>query len=839
MKLVLKEFQEEAVRGMYRAFEDAQRRANASRLEVVTLSAPTGAGKTVILTKLIELLFEGDEERAGDPNAIILWITDQPELNIQTRDKMCAASNVLTPSRILALDAYFDEETFPPGKVYFLNTQKLGTGTSWVRTGDGRTFTLWDTVRNTATANPGGFVVIIDEAHRGSRLDPKKADEANTIMQKFVLGSSEIPPIPLVIGISATLDRFTELLDAAATAKTARTHQRVDVSPTDVIESGLLKAKMVLYHPEDAKASDYPLLREAVRQWRDFESRWVSYCAAQEEHLVRPILLVQVEDGSKSRLSNTDLGAVVSAIRDEAGELGALAFAHAFQGGTAVALDDGTTVRHLAPSAIDGDPDVRVVLFKMSLNTGWDCPRAEVMMSFRPAKDATFIAQLVGRMVRTPLARTVEQDEVLNSIALMLPRFDEAEVGKVIRYLTDGNIGPTKVETNRERFVLERAPDLNDCLDALTGLPTCLVPRTFGVSEVQRVAQLADALSQSALKPEAASDARERLADVLSAEYLARRNLPAYRAVVKEHGTITVKPVTLAYDGGVHKAGDSREVLISPEMVTELYEWARRRLGLDLGLRYWQRRADKDKSGNHTVTKLELYALADDPEVTAALEKVAAKHFSSLMDEFKPRIRKLPESERARFEEVKRRAKRPVVDEMDFSRIATMDWSAHRDAVRWPAHLYQDVDGMLPERLNSWETLTLTEEMARLDFAGWLRNRERQPWALCIPYEVGGQWKGFYPDFIICRKTLHSVLVDIVDPHLVSLEDAPAKAAALAHYAEEHQDRFGRVDMVMVERPGTDDEQVKRLSLLDESTRRRVLRVSSTQHLRDLFDSAS
>ena len=839
MKLVLKEFQEEAVRGMRRAFEDAQRRADAGRLEVVTLSAPTGTGKTVILAKLIELLFEGDEERAGDPNAIILWITDQPELNIQTRDKMCAASNVLTPSRILAIDADFDEETFPPGKVYFLNTQKLGTGTSWVRTGDGRTFTLWDTIRNTATAIPSRFAVIVDEAHRGSRLDPKKAQEANTIMQKFVLGSSEIPPIPLVIGISATLDRFTELLDAAAQIKKARTHQRVDVSPTDVIESGLLKAKVVLYHPEGAKARDYPLLREAVRQWRTFESRWDSYCAAQEEYLVQPILLVQVEDGSKSRLSNTDLGAVVSAIRDEAGELDTLAFAHAFQDGTAIALDDGTTVRYLAPSAIDSDRDVRVVLFKTSLNTGWDCPRAEVMMSFRPAKDATFIAQLVGRMVRTPLARAVEQDEVLNSVALMLPRFDEAEVGKVIRYLTDGDIGPTKVETNRERFILAKPHDLNDCLDALTGLPTYLVPRAFGVSEVQRVAQLADALSQSALKPEAASETRECLVNVLSAEYLVRRDLPAYRAVVKEHGTITVKTVALAYDARVHKAGDSCEVPISPEMVTELYEWARRRLGLDLGLRYWQRRADEDRSGNHTATKLELYALADDPEVTATLEKVAARHFSSLMDEFKPRIRKLPESKRARFEEVKRRAKRPVMDEMDFSKIETMDWSARRDSVRWPAHLYQDADGMLPEWLNSWETATLTEEMARLDFAGWLRNRDRQPWALCIPYEMGGQWKGFYPDFIICRKTLHSVLVDIVDPHLVSLEDAPAKAAALARYAEEHQDRFGRVDMVMVERPGTDDERVKRLSLLDESTRKRVLRVSSTQHLRDLFNSTS
>ena len=45
------------------------------------------------------------------------------------------------------------------------------------------------------------------------------------------------------------------------------------------------------------------------------------------------------------------------------------------------------------------------MFFKMALSTGWDCPRAEVMMSFRRAEDHTYIAQLLGRMVRTPLAR--------------------------------------------------------------------------------------------------------------------------------------------------------------------------------------------------------------------------------------------------------------------------------------------------------------------------------------------------------------------------------------------------------------------------------------------------
>jgi hypothetical protein len=55
-----------------------------------------------------------------------------------------------------------------------------------------------------------------------------------------------------------------------------------------------------------------------------------------------------------------------------------------------------TTVRYVAPSAIDAEPDVLVALFKTRLNTGWDRPRAEGMMSFRTAQDDTSIAQLGG-----------------------------------------------------------------------------------------------------------------------------------------------------------------------------------------------------------------------------------------------------------------------------------------------------------------------------------------------------------------------------------------------------------------------------------------------------------
>ena len=35
---------------------------------------------------------------------------------------------------------------------------------------------------------------------------------------------------------------------------------------------------------------------------------------------------------------------------------------------------------------------------------------------------------------------------------------------------------------------------------------------------------------------------------------------------------------------------------------------------------------------------------------------------------------------------------------------------------------------------------------------GWLRNYDRKPWALCVPYEVAGEDRPMYPDFLVVRK---------------------------------------------------------------------------------------
>ena len=115
---------------------------------------------------------------------------------------------------------------------------------------------------------------------------------------------------------------------------------------------------------------------------------------------------------------------------------------------------------------------------------------------------------------------------------------------------------------------------------------------------------------------------------------------------------------------------------------------------------------------------------------------------------------------------------------------------------------------------------------------GWIRNPDRKPWSLCVPYEMGKGYKGCYPDFLVARKVRGHLVADIVDPHLLTMEDAWYRAKGLAKYAAKHADKFGRIEMIRVV-----DGRVDRIDLIDEAQRDRVLRVSSNEHLRELFDT--
>jgi len=450
MKVDLFPFQQKALRDLRVKTAEAlgsYHRTHAP--QVVSFTAPTGAGKTIIMASLIEDIFFGDDSHADQPEAIFLWLSDSPQLNEQSKLKIDGkADRIRLNQAVTITENSFDQEYFDDGHIYFLNTQKLSKTSNLTKSGD-RNYTIWETLANTARDKSDRFYVIIDEAHRG--MHGREAGKATTIMQKFIKGSDaeHLPPMPVVIGMSATSERFNRLVEG-----TSSTIHKSIVTADEVRASGLLKDRIIIVYPEEkAHNKDMAILQAAADDWKNKWDHWFQYCQEQHHAHVYPIFVIQVLNGSGSKISDTDLDDCLQKIEQRTGfrfEEGQVV--HTF-GQTASAITvNGLSVRYEEPSRIADDRNIRVVFFKENLSTGWDCPRAETMMSFRHANDATYIAQLLGRMVRTPMQSHILVDDVLNDVHLYLPYFDASTVKTVVSELQSAEGGEIPTDIYGESY---------------------------------------------------------------------------------------------------------------------------------------------------------------------------------------------------------------------------------------------------------------------------------------------------------------------------------------------------------------------------------------------------
>jgi len=796
--------------------------------QTLILAAPTGSGKTVIATRWMERIVEGDEDNAPSPDATFLWITDQPELNEQTRRKILAGSTTFSARRLITLDATFDIELLPPGNVYFLNTQKLGRNAQLVTPSDKRTTTIWRTISNTVAQRPESFWVIIDEAHRGMTEDRAARNEARSIVQKFIKGSDgEIEPVPLVFGISATPERFAELL--AATPRTNR--PPVTVDPEDVRLSGLLKEAITLYHPKRTQPSDLTLLRDAGKLLHRYDGEWADYAAREKAPRVHPVLVVQVEDATKTHITKTDVASAIGTIEDALGPLKDRQIAHAFQEGQTLSFGD-RALRYVAPSDIQDDEALRVVLFKRSLTTGWDCPRAEVMMSFRRAVDKTVIAQLVGRMVRTPLARAVSGSDFLNTVSLYLPHYDADALSEVIEYLVEPDTQtsvPLRVQRGTDLEVLKRNRKVSPAFAAAETLPTVRVTKVSKQSYTRRLLKLGRLLAWDKLDVEAPKIFTSALVRVLIDKHVKVAKTKEFKERVGQAAAIDVRAVTVGYGESKPRSEHASGLIAVPENVDHAFAECGRRLGGGLHAAYLNVAANKKNAPPVSQIKLELYALVQDGSVVDCVEAAAAELLRGADQRHRAAIRKLPDDRRDQYRQVRRQAARPEAEDWELPQSIEVSKDGGPGRTK---HLYARLDGAFSCALNAWEQKVLDEALAERGVVGWLRNDPRKGWSFSIAYEKGSEDHPMYPDLLVFRRDRGGILCDIYEPHSLAYEDSVAKAKGLAAFARDHGDKFGRIQLVTELKRGT----FSRLRLDDMEVRDKVLGVDGPDHLQQLFE---
>lgn len=835
MKVTLFDFQKDALNDLRKALVKARQGVSSDDQHVVAFSAATGSGKTIMMTALFEAILDEPDDQlawpldwAPQPDAVILWVSDMPELNEQTKLKIESKSDkVYRVNQLITIDAHFDAPRLGGGRIYFINTQKLAINQPLTNRGDGRQHLIWETLTNTARAIPDRFYVVIDEAHRGM-TSGKGAQAAQTLMQRFLLGYPEVGLVkmPLVIGVSATPKRFLDLM--ASAEHTVTTH-KVLIPAEEVRKSGLLKDRILIHHPEAATTAEMALLEEAARRWGQMSLAWSAYCQDENEQTIWPVLVVQVENGTDRQLTKTDLGAALTVIESAIGR-------RLNEGEVAHALHDtgdldvgGRRVRKVDASRIDADKNIGVVFFKTSLSTGWDCPRAEVMMSFRRAEDHTYIAQLLGRMVRTPLARRIEKDAALNDVHLFLPYFDTDAVESVVASLHNAeDVPPAETGSSRNLVVLKRREGTEAIFAALDERVAYRVNAARAQSGLRRYMAISRSLTIDEIDEDTWDTAKRQIVAWMGQQLAAIKAAGQYDAAAKAIAQVGLRTLAVNNGTGVAEPTADYQINASDVDIDRLFEEAGRAFSHGLQMEYWRAHADRDA----LEVKVEAIVLARNPQAMVAMEALAEAAFDGLYDQHKTAIYKLKEQRRVNYEKLRLATAKPT--EVPWRLPASIDFKRQPTDPLWERHLYVEGNGQFRAELGSWEAGVLKEELAKTEVVGWLRNLDRKPWSLEIPYESGGAVRPMFPDLVVVRKVGAGMTADILEPHDPSLGDNFEKARGLARFAEQHGALFGRIELIRKQSSAAGDHFV-RLNINQTATIKKLLLITGNPQLDELF----
>ncbi len=829
MKFTLKDYQRDAVIQVLDNLGRARTKYHADHPKETsfTLTATTGAGKTVMAAAAIEALFYGNDEFEFDPDpgAVVIWFSDDPNLNDQTRIRLMQASEKLTHDRLVTVEYPFSVQQLDPGKVYFLNTQKLTAtsrltmkaarlrateqaGAETLISPDGLAWTIWETLANTIDDDGLTVYLVIDEAHRG--FNTKATKDKPTIVKGLVDGTETGLPVPVVWGISATIKHFADAMGDAALSADRDALPAVTVDPARVQASGLIKDKIVLDIPAESGSLETALATHAAQQLKDSARRWGKYLEAQaklpgekQTETVAPLLVLQIPN-----VEDADaVGVWLDTIANEIGDLRAVHVRHVL-GDHRTHAFGSWEVDWIEPQRVHETTEVRVLVAKDAISTGWDCPRAEVLLSFRPAKDHTHITQLLGRMVRTPLARRIPGDERLNSVNCILPHFDRTTAGNVARFLTgliEEMPGGPAIEILLDGRELGRNPKVPDSVwQCFDDLPSLVVPQR-GARPVKQLMSLAQALSADGLKPRAIKSVERQMHSALEA--LADRYDGQLRTAEIEVRTVRGMSIASRFGGSKLSYADFA-IRADDRAIRVAFEDAKRAFGADIAQSYVDYVAgdddpDADDDGLRTAY-VKAAALATVPAVREKVD-VAAK---DLVDEWfadhRVALLGLSDERREAYDEIRAQAVEPQAQPLHRPRnrmadFKELDGEQVKIAQLIDKHLMSDEMGWYPlTKLNDWEKIVVQREVARPDCVGWYRNPSvSSADSLGITYrDAAGNWRAMHPDFIVFNEIDGEVRPSIVDPHGTHLDDALVKLRGLALYAAANRDIYHRIDSI-------------------------------------------
>lgn len=370
--MTLKGFQLDAVKALFEAMDKPARD--------IILKSPTGSGKTIILTYFMYHYMQSFAK------TVFVWLTPgKGDLEEQSKAKMDKYIHA-AQTKLLA-DVMTDG--FEENDSVFINWEKLTKkGNNALKDSERTNFI--EHVDH-ALSNGLRFVVIVDESHQNNTV---KADE---IIQLF---------------------HTDKIIRCSATPKNVSGAEIVEIPEEEVIASGLIKKMLMINEdfPQRVETDDQTayLLDRAYAKQRTLRS---AFLAMGKD--INPLIVVQIPNKSEILQDDVERWFEAQGITYENQQL-------------AVWLSN----RHENLEGIEhiNAPSVAVII-KQAVATGWDCPRAQILVKLRDNMDETFEIQTIGRIRRMPEAMHYGSD-LLDSCYLYT--FDEKFTAGVRMSLGNG-----------------------------------------------------------------------------------------------------------------------------------------------------------------------------------------------------------------------------------------------------------------------------------------------------------------------------------------------------------------------------------------------------------------
>ena len=328
----------------------------------IILKSPTGSGKTIILTHFM------DEYIKGHSKIVFVWLTPgKGNLEEQSKEKMDRyIHNAQTKLLSDVMTGGFEENDS-----CFINWEKLTKKGNNALKDNERTNFLEHIEK---ALNDGlEFKIIIDESHQNNTI---KSDE---IVQYFKTDK--------IIRCSAT-----PIIDKKA--------KLIEVSEEDVIAEGLIKKLLVINEnfPQIIETDNqtHYLLDEALKKYLELKTLYLN-----NKIDVNPLIIVQLPNNSDLLLDSVEKFFENKGLTYENEKL-------------ALWLSS----RHENLDNISNNNSNQIaVIIKQAVATGWDCPRASILVKLRENMDETFEIQTIGRIRRMPEAKHYGND-ILDSCYL-------------------------------------------------------------------------------------------------------------------------------------------------------------------------------------------------------------------------------------------------------------------------------------------------------------------------------------------------------------------------------------------------------------------------------------